>query len=55
MFKPLFEPPFGSYISYVATNYEMKGNELGSQFAPKLPNRQIQLHGIGRKLMNLVQ
>ena len=33
VFKPLFEPPFGSYISYVATNSEMKGIELGSQFS----------------------
>ena len=39
----------------MATNSEMKDIELSSQFASKLPNRQMQLHGIERKLMNLVQ
>ena len=54
VFKPLFEPPFGSYISYVATNSEMKGVGLGQQFESKLLNRQMKCHGIGRNLMNLV-
>ena len=55
VFKLPFEPPFGSFISYVATNSEMKDVDLGQQFASKLLNGQIQCHGIGRKLMNLVQ
>ena len=55
VFKPLFEPPFGSYISYVATNSEMKKIEFGQDYASTEKNRQIHNHGIARKLMNLVQ
>ena len=39
----------------MATSSEMKGVGLGQQFASKQLNGQMQCHGIGRKLINLVQ
>ena len=56
MFKILFKPPFGVYISYIAVNGEMKTSDLHDDFAIRKPEQlQMHYHGIGRKLMNLVQ
>ena len=56
MFKILSKPPFGVYISYIAVNGEMKTSDLHEDFARRKPEqRQMHYHGIGRKLMNLVQ
>ena len=56
VFKVLKKLPFGFYISYIAVDGRMKTSELHENFARrKSSTRQMHYHGIGRKLMNLVQ
>ena len=56
MFKILTKLPFGVYSSYISVDGKMKTSDIHEDFARrKTPTHQMQYHGIGRKLMNLVQ